>query len=291
MKDKIVITAALTGAATRKNRHPAVPYRPEEWAKEVQLCEEAGASVIAVHFRDYESGDPTVDSVIMAETMDAITSSCSCLVNLSTGVGPKTTLEERKEPILQHRPEMASLNPGSINFNVVDWATGEVSVDDTYINPFEYTLKYATIMKEKRIKPENECFTPSHIENVLWLNHHYDLWEGPMHFGFVFGVAGAMQFNEANLANCVSLIPREATWMGVGVGPNCMKVAMASAIFGGHIRVGLEDNVWIDNTTKDLSKGTYDQVEQAVRIAHLVGRAPATVEESRTIFSLRGAEE
>jgi uncharacterized protein (DUF849 family) len=291
MSDKVVITAALTGAATRKEQNPAVPYRPEEWAAEVKKCEEAGAAVIAVHFRDYETGDPTVDSVVMSETMDAITSNCNCLVNLSTGVGANVTHEERKEPVAQQRPEMASLNPGSINFNVVNWGSGEIYVDSTYVNPYEYTLKYATIMKEKKIKPENECFTPSHIENVLWLRQFHDLWEDPLHFGLVFGVAGGMQLSHHNLSNCISLIPDDATWMGVGVGPNCMKVAMAAASLGGHIRVGLEDNIWIDNTTKGLSKGTWDQVEQAVRIGFLVGRSPATPEETREIWSLRGADE
>ncbi len=287
--DKIVITAGLTGALTSKQNNPAVPYRPEEWAVEVKRCEDAGAAVIAVHFREYDLGEPTVDTIVMQETMDAITSNCNCIVNLSTGVGANVSLEERKEPVLQHRPEMASLNPGSINFNSVNWRTGEIAVDNTYINPYEYTLLYARIMHEKNIKPEMECFTPSHIENVLWLKKYNDWFaQDPLHFGLVFGVAGAMQFNESNFANCLSLIPHDATWMGIGIGPNCWKVALASAAFGGHIRVGLEDGLWTDNSTRTLSKGSYDQIERAVEIAHQVGRAPATPLETRRIFNLRG---
>jgi len=290
--DKIVLTAGLTGALTRKEMNPAVPYLPDEWAAEVKRCEEAGAAVIAVHFRHFETGDPTVDPVVMQETMDAITSNCNCIVNLSTGVGLQVDLEGRKEPILQHRPEMASLNPGSINFNMVNWGTGEVLFDNTYINPYKYTKLYAQIMSEKNIKPEMECFTPSHIENVLWLQQHNDWFaQDPLQFGLVFGVAGAMQFSPTNLANCLSLIPHNATWMGIGVGPNCWKVAMAAAAFGGHIRVGLEDNLWTDNTTKNLSEGSYDQVEKAVEIAYQVGRSPATPDETREIFSLRGKDE
>ena len=112
MSDKIVITAGLTGALTNKQHNPAVPYRPEEWAEEVRRCEDAGAAVIAVHFREYETGTPTVDATIMSEVIDAITSNCKCLVNLSTGVGIGTPHEQRKQPVLHHRPEMASLNPG-----------------------------------------------------------------------------------------------------------------------------------------------------------------------------------
>lgn len=290
--DKIVITAGLTGALTRKEMNPAVPYFPEEWAEEVRRCEEAGAAVIAVHFRDPKNGDPSVDPVVMQETMDAITGNCNCIVNLSTGVGMNVDLEGRKEPVLQHRPEMASLNPGSINFNLVNWATGEIKFDMTYTNPYEYTLLYAKIMAEKQIKPEMECFTPSHIENVLWLKQHNDWFaQDPLHFGFVFGVAGAQQFNVNNLANCVAQIPHDATWMGIGIGPNLWRVAMASASLGGHIRVGLEDGIWIDNTSRELSRGSYDQVEKAIEIARQVGRAPATPDETREIFSLRGKDD
>jgi 3-keto-5-aminohexanoate cleavage enzyme len=291
MSDRIVITAGLTGALTRKEHNPAVPYRPEEWAREVRRCEDAGAAVIAVHFRKYDTGEPTVDSTIMSEVVDAIRSNCNCLVNLSTGVGLGTPHAERKQPVLQHRPEMASLNPGSINFNLVNWSTGEISLDHTFINPFMDTLETAKIMYDKQIKPENECFSPSHIENVLWLHKYHKVFATPLHFGFVFGVAGGMQLNSANLANCLSLIPHDATWVGIGIGPNCFRICQAAIALGGHVRVGLEDNVILDYTTRELSKGSWDQVEQAVTMARMVGRAPATPSEAREIFHLRGAND
>jgi len=287
-QDKVVITAALTGAMTRKAHNPGIPYKPEEWAQEVKRCEDAGASVIAVHFREYETGDPTVDEVVMRETMDAITSSCNCVVNLSTGVSLETSLEDRKKPIIHHRPEMASLNPGSTNFCMVNWNTGEILGDATYANPFKSSLEFAAIMKEKKIKPEMECFSPAHIENVKWFQEKHDFADTPLHFGFVFGVAGGMQFSELMLSTCTNLIPHDATWMLVGVGPNCHKVTLAAATFGGHIRVGLEDNIWLDLHDKALSQGTWDQVEKAVEISRYVGREPATVEETRRIFHLRG---
>jgi 3-keto-5-aminohexanoate cleavage enzyme len=285
--NKVVITAGLTGALTRKQQNPAVPYRPEEWAAEVRRCEEAGAAIIAVHFREYETGDPTVDSVVMQETIDAITSNCNCIVNLSTGVGLNTSLEDRKQPILQHRPEMASLNPGSTNFCQVNWRTGEIVNDHTYINPFEATVEFGRIMVEKGIKPEMECFSPSHIETVKFLHEHHNISPEPLHFGLVFGVAGSMQFSHTMLSACLNLLPQGATWKGIGIGPNCYKVMFAAAAMGGHIRVGLEDNVHIDQTSKQLSQGSWDQVEKAVEISHLVGRAPATPDEAREILGLR----
>ena len=286
MSDKIVITAGLTGALTNKQHNPAVPYRPEEWAAEVKKCEDAGAAVIAVHFRDYETGEATVNSIIMAEVMDAIQSNCDCLINLSTGVGIGTPHEERKQPVLQHRPALASLNPGSINFALVNWRTGEIMLDHTYANPMFDTIEMANIMKDKAIKPENECFSPSHIETVLWLNKYHKIYDGPLHFGLVFGVAGAMQFNVSNLANCLALLPPDATWCGIGIGPNCFKICQTAIALGAHVRVGLEDNVIVNYRTHKLARGSWDQVEEAVRLAELVGRSPATPSETRKIFNL-----
>lgn len=288
--DKVVITAGLTGALTRKQHNPATPYRPEEWAAEVKRCEDAGAAIIAVHFREYETGEPTVDATVMAETMEAIASNCGCIINLSTGVGLDTTLEDRKQPILKHRPEMASLNPGSTNFCLVNWRSGEIIGDYTYLNPFQATVEFGHIMRRKQIKPEMECFAPSHIETVNFLHQHYDISSEPLHFGLVFGVAGAMQFSHTMLSACINLLPAGATWNGIGVGPNCYKIMLAAAAMGGHIRVGLEDNIHIDQTSKMLSKGSWDQVEKAVEVSRLVGREPATPDETRTILSLRPKE-
>ncbi len=151
------------------------------------------------------------------------------------GRGIGTPHEERKQPVLQHRPEMASLNPGSINFALVDWRTGEIMLDHTYTNPMHDTIEMARIMRSKQIKPEMECFTPAHIETALWLHRYHDLFDGPLHFGFVFGVAGAMQFNVGNLANCMTQIPHDATWVGIGIGPNCFRICEAAIALGGHV--------------------------------------------------------
>lgn len=286
MSDKIVITAGLTGALTKKSHNPAVPYRPEEWAREVRRCEDAGAAVIAVHFREYDTGVPTVDGTIMKEVIDAIRSNCRCLVNLSTGVGLGTPHEERKQPVLQHRPEMASLNPGSINFCMVNWRSGEILLDHTFLNPFKDSIEMGQIMRSKGIKPELECFSPTHVETVLWLGKYHDLFEPNLHFGLVFGVAGAMQLNLTNLAACVNLMPPGSTWNGIGIGPNCFRICQAAIALGGHVRVGLEDNVMMGD---DLAQGSWDQVELAVKLARAAGRTPATPDEAREIFHVRPA--
>jgi 3-keto-5-aminohexanoate cleavage enzyme len=286
MTNKIVITAALAGAFTTKEQNQAVPYTPEEFAKEAKRVEEAGGAVIHVHFRDPDSGKPTVDPKIMRETLDAIQQSSNLLVNLSTGVSKDATLEERKQPIVHHSPEMASLNPGTMNFCTVNYKTGEVIDDYTFINPFIATIEYGTLMHDKGIKPELECFAISHIHNCLFFHEHYEFLQKPLHFSFVFGAMGGVRFNSDILNCCLHAIPARSTWQGIGIGPLCFPVAMASAVHGGHIRVGIEDNIYIDWINKVKSKGSWDQVEKAVQIAKMVGREPATPEEARQIFSI-----
>jgi 3-keto-5-aminohexanoate cleavage enzyme len=141
-------------------------------------------------------------------------------------------------------------------------------------------------MQAQRTSPEFECFALSHVHTVLFFPEHDDFLEAPLHFSFVFGVMGGVRFNSDMVNSYVHAIPPGSTWQGIGAGPTCFKVAMAAAIFGGHIRVGLEDNVYIDHLTKRKSEGNWDQVAKAVEIARMVGREPATPAEARDILHL-----
>lgn len=290
MSDKIIITAALAGGATTKEQNKAVPYTPEEFGLEAKRVEEAGGAIVHIHFREPITGKTTVDSTIMKETIDAIRQNSKLMVNLSTGVDLDFTPEQRKQPIVQHTPELASLNPGSMNFCMVNYKTGEILMDKTYVNPFWATIDFGKLMKEKGIKPELECFAISHVHNCLFFAEHYDFLVPPLHFSIVFGVMGGIRFNSDTLNTFIHEIPAGSTWQGIGVGPLCFKVAMAAAALGGHIRVGLEDNIYIDPATRTKSKGSWDQVEKAVQIAKLAGREPASPEEARRLLSLPCAQ-
>ena len=286
MPKKVVITAALSGSVTMKEHNPNVPYTPEEFVREAVRAEEAGAAIVHVHFRDPITGTPTTDPGIMKEVVQGIRENTGLLLNLSTGVSLESTLDERMRPIRYHNPELASLNPGTMNFCTVDYRDGRIIHDKTYHNPLQATLAFGTLMHERDIKPELECFALSHVHNALFFFEHYDFLTAPLHFSFVFGVMGGVRFNSDILNSYIHAIPPGSTWQGIGAGPFCFPVAMASAIFGGHIRVGLEDNVYIDPLTKTKSQGNWDQVEKAVQIARIAGREPATPEEAREILSL-----
>lgn len=286
MREKIVITAALSGGFAMKKHNPNVPYTPEEFIQEARRAEEAGAAVVHIHFRDPDTGRPTTAPAVIQEVVQGIRENTNLLLNLSTGVGLKATLEERKRPIEHATPDMASLNPGTMNFCTVNYKDGTVIHDGTYYNPFLATIEFGTLMQEQGIKPELECFALSHVHNTLFFIEHYDFLEAPLHFSFVFGVAGGVRFNSDILNSFLHAIPAGSTWQGIGAGPFCFPVAMACAIFGGHIRVGLEDTTYVDPVNKVLSQGSWDQVEKAVEIARLAGREPASPAEAREILNL-----
>jgi 3-keto-5-aminohexanoate cleavage enzyme len=286
MPNKIIIAAALAGSVTMKEHNPNVPYTPEEFVREAVRAEEAGAAIVHIHFRDPLTGTPTTDPEVMQEVVQGIRENTGLLLNLSTGVSLESTLDERMQPIRYHSPEQASLNPGTMNFCTVNYRDGRIIHDKIYHNPLQATLEFGTLMHDKGIKPELECFALSHVHNALFFFEHYDFLVAPLHFSFVFGVMGGVRFNSDILNSYIHAIPPGSTWQGIGAGPFCFPVAMASAIFGGHIRVGLEDNVYIDPLTKTKSQGNWDQVEKAVQIARIAGREPATPQEAREILSL-----
>jgi 3-keto-5-aminohexanoate cleavage enzyme len=286
MSKKVIITAAISGSVTMKEHNPNVPYTTEEFVREAVRAEEAGAAAVHIHFRDPVSGIPTTEPAVMAEVVQAIRENTNLLLNLSTGVSLESTLAERKRPVALHHPDMASLNPGTMNFCTVNYKDGRIIHDKTYHNPLAGTLEFGQQMVANGIKPELECFALSHVHNALFFFEHYDFLQAPLHFSFVFGVMGGVRFGADILSSFIHAVPPGSTWQGIGAGPFCFPVAMASAIFGGHIRVGLEDNVYVDPLTKTLSQGNWDQVEKAVQIARTAGRQPASPDEARQILSL-----
>jgi 3-keto-5-aminohexanoate cleavage enzyme len=288
MADPVVITAAISGSVTMKEHNPAVPYTPDEFVREARQAEDAGAAVVHIHFRDPTTGLPTTDPAIMADVVQGIRENTSLLLNLSTGVSLESTLEERKRPVECHDPELASLNPGTMNFCTVSYRDGRIIHDKTYHNPLQATLEFGTLMHDKGVKPELECFAISHVHNALFFFEYYDFLVAPLHFSFVYGVMGGVRFNSDVLNSYLHATPPGSTWQGIGVGPFCFPVAMTSAALGGHIRVGLEDNVYADPLTKRLATGNGELVERAVQIARLAGREVASPAEAREILSLKG---
>lgn len=272
MKNKLIITACICGAEVSKKQNPAVPYTVSEIQREALSAYNSGASVIHLHVRK-DDGTPTQDIERFRECMDAIYCKCpDVIIQVSTGGSAEMRPSERISP-LYLSPEMATLDCGTCNFGY----------DDIFVNTVKTVTEFANTMKERNIKPELEVFDKGMVDTVLALNSN-NVIVSPMHFNFVMGVPGAMAATTANLDFMVSSIPPDCTWTASGIGKYQFQVAKYAAEHGGHIRVGLEDNIYLEKGILAPSNGHL--VEKAVEIAHLHNRSVASPQEAREILGI-----
>lgn len=284
MQNKVIITAALSGAGTTKENNPACPYTHKEFAEEAQRCLKAGAAMVHVHSR-LDDGTPTHDVDRIRTTHDAIKNkSPELIVNLSSAVGKNKTPEQRITQIVEIKPEMASLNTNSMNFGAVNHKTGEIIADYIFDNTFTMLQDFGRAMEENGVRPELEIYDMGGLDNVHLIMKQ-GFFTAPLNFNFVWGVAGGQRFRPESFVNLVNALPPGANYTTCGVGRDEFPAVMQSCLMGGHFRVGLEDNVRMPDGS--LAKGSYELVEWAVRVAELMGREPATPDEARNIMGLQ----
>lgn len=283
MSKPVIITAALTGAATMRNQNPSVPYTPAEFAEEAYKCWKAGAAMVHVHARE-DGGMATHDHARIKATHDAIKDKCpDLIVNLSSAVGMGKTAEQRISQIVAIKPEMASLNTNTMNFGIVDRKTGKIFIDYVFENTFTMLQDFGKAMQENGVKPEIECYDIGGLDNAMLIGKQ-GIFSDPINFNFVWGVAGGQQFRAEAFIAMMNALPPKANFTTCGVGTDEFPCIMQSCILGGHMRVGLEDNIKMPNG--DLAKGSYELVEVAVAIANALGRPVATTAEARLIMGL-----
>ncbi len=284
MKEKLIITAALAGGATTKHNNPATPYSPEEFAEESARCQEEGASIVHIHAKDPETGMGTMDLQRLRDTIGAIRERCPALIiNISTG-SMTDTPEDRIAPVVDLKPEMASFNTNTMNFAVADHKTGGIMIEFIYENTFKTMACFAEEMKASGVKPEFEVFDPGGLYNVLLVAKQKDYFAEPLHFQFVYGVAGGMTFDPLLHMSLVKMLPEGATYSVCGVGPWQNQSAVIASITGGHIRIGLEDNIKMPNG--ELAKGSWEQIKWVKELALIANRPVATMNETREILKL-----
>ncbi|MCE1166964.1 MAG: 3-keto-5-aminohexanoate cleavage protein [Sphingobacteriia bacterium] len=270
--EKLIITAAISGAEVTKEMNPAVPYRIEEYVREAGLAYEAGASIIHLHVR-WDDGTPTQDKERFRVVMEAIKAKYpEVIIQPSTGGAVGMSDDERLQPT-ELLPEMATLDCGTLNFGG----------DEVFMNT-ENTIKvFGERMIKNGIKPELEVFDKSMIDMALRLNKKGYI-KSPMHFDFVMGVNGGISGELRDFVFLRGSIPSDATYTVAGVGRYEFPLAMAAIIDGGHVRVGMEDNVYISKGV--LAKSNGELVEKVVRMAKELGREIATPDEARKILGL-----
>ena len=269
---KMVITVAICGAETSKKDNPNLPVTPQEIAKSTYDAYLKGASVCHLHVRD-KDGNATMDINIFKEAIKLIREKCDIVIEVTTGGGVGMSPEERLE-VVSLKPEMASLDCGTVNFG-----------DEYIINTLPIMRQFAKEMKKNNVKPTLECFDLSHIYSANLLVKE-GLVEAPYHYSFVLNVPGAAKYDMETLDFFVRRIPKEANWTIIGIGGKAALDAHYGALaLGGFMRVGLEDNVYFDRGV--LAESNAQLVERAANISKAAGYAIATPNDVREILKLK----
>lgn len=270
--EKVILTVATTGAWTNKSQTPYVPLQPEEIADEVYACYKAGAAIAHIHVRDDE-GRPSMDFEKFEKTVRLIRNRCDIVLNLTTSGGLGLDDEIRMKPFIELKPELASYDCGSMNW-------GHTS---TFINSPSFLERLGKTMKENNVKPEIEIFDAGMVYNALYYLEK-NVIDSPAHFQFVLGAPGGMAATVDNLVFLKNLIPKDATWSAFGIGKMQLPIQYATLALGGHLRVGMEDNIYYSKGV--LAKSNVEFVERSKRLVKEIGKELATPEEAREILGL-----
>lgn len=270
---KTIITVAPTGAWPTKKDNPNIPITPQEIADDVYECYKAGASIAHIHVRDDE-GKGTMDKVKFEETVRLIKEKCDIVINCTTSGELGADNERRQEHLRTIRPELASYDCGSMN-----WQHNAV-----FLNTPQFLEELGLTMQEYGIKPEIEIFDAGMIYNAKYYVRKGILKE-PLHYQFVLGAAGGMAATVENLVFLKSLIPKQSTWSALGVGRGHIPIMLAAIAMGGHIRVGMEDNIMFSKD--ELAKSNKQLVVRAANIIRDSGNEIATPDDAREILNLK----
>lgn len=270
---KTIITVATTGAWPTKKENPNVPMTPKEIAEDVYKCYKAGAAIAHLHMRDDE-GKGTMDKEKFEETVKLIKEKCDIIINCTTSGDLNATDETRQAHLKSIKPEMASYDCGSMN-----WMNSGL-----FINHPKFLEELGHTMQKYGVKPEIEIFDAGMIYNALYYVKKGVL-KDPIHYQFVLGAAGGTAATVENLVYLKSLIPEGSTWSALGIGKGHIPIIMATLALGGHIRVGMEDNVIY--AKNQLAESNAQFVERAARLIKENGTEVATPDDARELLGLK----
>lgn len=300
----IIVTCAITGSIHTPSMSPYLPVTPEEIASEALAAAAAGASVVHLHARDPETGRPTQDVDLFRKFLPRIHAESDVVVNITTGGAPTMLAEERLQPALQLKPEIASLNMGSMNFGLYpmlarfkdfkhDWEQPYLAGSDDRV--FRNTLKDIQYILEScsdnETRFEIECYDIGHLYTAA---HFMDrgILKGPLLIQSVFGLLGGIGPHPEDVHHMKRTADRlfgeDYYWSVLGAGRSQMPIATMAATMGGNVRVGLEDSLWIG--AGKLAESNADQVRKIVAILDELGLKPATPDETRAMLGLKGRD-
>jgi len=301
---KVIISCAITGSIHTPSMSPHLPVTAAEIAESALGAAEAGAAIVHLHARNPVDGRPDQSPEAFAPFLGVIKQSSNVVVNLTTGGSPFMPVEERVRPAAKWKPEVASLNMGSMNFGLFpmlkrykqfmhDWepAMLEGSHDLVFRNSFK-DIRYALeTLNETGARYEFECYDTSHLHNLyyFWIE---GLVRAPLFIQTCFGLLGGIGAHPEEVLHMKRTADRlfgnNYRWSVLGAGASQMKVAAQAAAMGGHVRVGLEDNLWLDKGV--LSRTNAAQVTRVRQIIEGLGLEVATPEEARQLLDLKGGD-
>lgn len=301
--DKRIITAAITGAIHTPTMSPYLPITPKQIIDEILAVHEAGGTVCHVHVRDPKTGRPVADMDIFREIASTVKSKCDIILCLSTGGGLGMSAEERVQTVTKLSPELASLNAGSVNFALFhamdkwkdwkyEWEPKYLAQTEDFIfpNTFKTLREFSESFNKNNTKPELEVYDSGMINNMAFLIQRGYL-KKPVYIQFVMGVLGGITPTPENLMFLVDYAKRligDFEFSVCVAGRAQFPICTQSLLLGGHVRVGLEDNLYLEKGV--MAKSNAEQVAKIIRIARELGLEPATPDEAREILGLKGLD-
>jgi len=301
---KVIITCAVTGSIHTPSMSPHLPVTPEEIAEAAIGAAKAGASIVHLHARNPKDGSPTQDPEVFRQFLPKIKAACDVVVNLTTGGAPTMSTEERLQPALRLKPEVASLNMGSMNFGLYEmlgrykefkhsWEEPYLAGSDERIfkNTFRDIQMILERCRENETRFEIECYDIGHLYTA---SHFLDrgLLRPPLFIQSVFGIRGGIGPHPEDVMHMKRTADRlfgdAYYWSVLGAGRNQMFIAAMSAVMGGNVRVGLEDSLWLGRG--QLAKSNAEQVAKAKRVLEELGLSIASPNDARAMLKLKGGK-
>jgi len=273
---KVIVTVAPTGSVTTREQTPYLPITPEEVIAESLRSIDEGAAVVHLHARDPNTGRPANDVSVYRDYIEGIRAKSDAVVQLTTGGGAVTlglSAEERLAAVRELVPDMASLNAGSINFG-----------RKLFANTPDVIETYARLMSEWGVVPEFEVYDVGMINNVMHWIVKAGIMQLPLQFSLVLGVLGGIPATPKNLLHLVESLPAPCTWQVIGIGRHQIPLGICGVLCGGNIRVGMEDNIYLERGV--LAKSNAELVAKAVRVIRELGFEIATPGEAREMLGI-----
>ncbi len=302
--NKVILTAAITGAVHVSSMSPYLPITPEQIVDQaVEACK-AGAAVVHLHGRDPETGAPSSDLGVMRQMVAEIKRRCDVVICITTGASQMMTTQERLAVVPDMKPELASCNGGSMNFVLAgllsqlpedcpQWQRSYLggTFDNVFSNTYQGLETYIRTMQENGTIPEFEVYDGAMINNIAYFRKKGIL-TSPIYVQFVLGIQGGLPATVDNLAFLRATAERqlgEFNWSAAAAGKNQFPIVAAAMAMGGNARVGLEDNLYIRPHV--LARSNAEQIQAAAAMAAILGREIATPDEARAILGLKGKDQ